>query len=33
VARERVERIRRNVSDVPGMSQESQRVDIIVRAQ
>jgi outer membrane protein OmpA-like peptidoglycan-associated protein len=33
VERPRIERIRRPITDVPGMSQESQRVDIIVRAQ
>jgi hypothetical protein len=33
VERGRIERIRRQVSDIPGMSQESQRVDIIVRAE
>lgn len=32
VPRERVERVRRGVAEVPGMAQESQRVDIIVRA-
>jgi hypothetical protein len=32
VTRQRIERIRRSVGDVPGMSQESQRVDIVVRA-
>lgn len=33
VARDRIERVLRAVADVPGMAQESQRVDIIVRAQ
>ena len=32
IPRDRVERVRRDVTEVPGMSQESQRVDIIVRA-
>lgn len=32
IERERVRHIKRNVGEVPGMSQESQRVDIIVRA-
>jgi hypothetical protein len=32
VARERIEHVRRDVSEVPGMAQESQRVDIVVRA-
>ncbi len=32
VARERISRIRRDVAEVPGMGQESQRVDIVVRA-
>jgi outer membrane protein OmpA-like peptidoglycan-associated protein len=31
IARERIVRERRDVADVPGMAQESQRVDIIVR--
>jgi hypothetical protein len=31
VDRDRVTREKRNVSDVPGMTQESQRVDIVVR--
>jgi hypothetical protein len=31
VARERISRIRRDVNTVPGMNQESQRVDVIVR--
>ncbi len=31
IARVRLERVRRGISEVPGMSQESQRVDIIVR--
>jgi outer membrane protein OmpA-like peptidoglycan-associated protein len=31
VAREQISRLRRSVHDVPGMAQESQRVDIIVR--
>jgi len=31
IARGQITRIRRNVSEVPGMMQESQRVDIIVR--
>lgn len=32
VRRTRIERVRRAVSEVPGMAQESQRVDIVVRA-
>jgi hypothetical protein len=32
VDRARIGRLRRNVADVPGMAQESQRVDIVVRA-
>jgi outer membrane protein OmpA-like peptidoglycan-associated protein len=32
ITRARMDRLRRNVSEVPGMTQESQRVDIIVRA-
>lgn len=31
VARDRINRIRRTVSEVPGMRQESQRVDILIR--
>ena len=31
IARDRVSRLRRAVADVPGMPQESQRIDIIVR--
>jgi outer membrane protein OmpA-like peptidoglycan-associated protein len=30
VARERISRVRRAVSEVPGMAQESQRVDILL---
>jgi outer membrane protein OmpA-like peptidoglycan-associated protein len=32
VTRTRIERVRRAVDEVPGMTQESQRVDIVVRA-
>jgi hypothetical protein len=32
IARAQIARLRRNVADVPGMTQESQRVDIIVRS-
>jgi hypothetical protein len=31
VARDKITRVLRNVADVPGMAQESQRVDIVVR--
>ncbi len=31
ITRARMDRVRRKVSEVPGMSQESQRVDIVVR--
>ena len=32
IARERISRLRRDIGEVAGMSQESQRVDIVVRA-
>jgi len=32
IARERLIRVRRDVNEMPGMSQESQRLDIVIRA-
>jgi hypothetical protein len=32
VERARITRTRRDIADVPGMTEESQRVDIVIRA-